>query len=68
MAILRVHHVTTYSYRRPVGFGQHRLMFRPRDSYDQRLLEIVADHPARAVRPVLDPRCLRQLRRLRRFR
>lgn len=39
MTILRVHHVTTYSYRRPVGFGQHRLMFRPRDSYDQHLLE-----------------------------
>lgn len=39
MTILRVHHLTTYSYRRPVGFGQHRLMFRPRDSYDQRLLQ-----------------------------
>lgn len=38
MAFLQVHHVTTYSYRQPVGFGQHRLMFRPRDSYDQRLL------------------------------
>jgi len=39
MTILRVHHVTWYRYRRPVGFGQHRLMFRPRDSYDQRLLQ-----------------------------
>ena len=39
MSILQVHHVTTYTYRRPVGFGQHRLMFRPRDSYDQRLLQ-----------------------------
>ncbi len=39
MTILRVHHVTTYTYRRPVGFGQHRVLFRPRDSYDQRLLE-----------------------------
>lgn len=38
MPILRVHHVTSYAYRRPVGFGQHRLLFRPRDSYDQRLL------------------------------
>ncbi|ESQ76678.1 transglutaminase family protein [Asticcacaulis sp. AC402] len=38
MTILRVHHVTTYTYRRPVGFGQHRLMFRPRDSVDQRLV------------------------------
>ena len=39
MTILRVNHVTTYAYRRPVGFGQHRVMFRPRDSYDQHLLE-----------------------------
>jgi transglutaminase-like putative cysteine protease len=39
MAILRVNHITTYAYRRPVGFGEHRLMFRPRDSYDQRLLQ-----------------------------
>ncbi len=38
MTILRVHHVTSYAYRRPIGFGQHRLMFRPRDSHDQRLL------------------------------
>ncbi len=38
MTILRVHHLTRYDYRRPVGFGQHRLMFRPRDSYDQRLI------------------------------
>ena len=39
MTILRVHHLTHYSYRRPVGFGRHRLLFRPRDSYDQRLLQ-----------------------------
>ena len=38
MPLLRVHHVTTYSYKRPVGFGQHRILFRPRDSQDQRLL------------------------------
>jgi transglutaminase-like putative cysteine protease len=30
--------VTTYRYSRPVAFGEHRLMFRPRDSYDQKLL------------------------------
>jgi transglutaminase-like putative cysteine protease len=39
LTILAVHHVTTYRYKRPVGFGEHRIMFRPRDSYDQRLLE-----------------------------
>ncbi|MEP7241956.1 MAG: transglutaminase family protein [Devosia sp.] len=38
MTILKVHHVTTYDYRRPVGFGEHRILFRPRDSQDQRLL------------------------------
>jgi transglutaminase-like putative cysteine protease len=39
MTIYRVRHVTTYRYRRPVGFGQHQVLFRPRDSYDQRLLD-----------------------------
>lgn len=39
MTILKVHHVTTYTYRRPVGFGEHRILFRPRDSHDQRLLQ-----------------------------
>jgi len=38
MTILRVRHITTYAYKRPVGFGEHRILFRPRDSYDQRLL------------------------------
>ncbi len=38
MTKLTVRHVTTYSYKTPVGFGTHRLLFRPRDSYDQRLL------------------------------
>jgi transglutaminase-like putative cysteine protease len=38
MTIFSVRHTTTYRYARPVPFGQHRLMFRPRDSYDQRLL------------------------------
>ena len=38
MPVLTVQHVTTYSYRRVVGFGEHRMLFRPRDSADQRLL------------------------------
>ena len=38
MTTLRVRHITTYTYRRPVGFGEHRVLFRPRDSYDQLLL------------------------------
>jgi transglutaminase-like putative cysteine protease len=39
MPIFSVRHITEYRYRKPVRFGEHRLMFRPRDSYDQRLLE-----------------------------
>ena len=39
MKLLTVRHVTTYRYRQPVSFGEHRMMFRPRDSYDQRLIE-----------------------------
>jgi transglutaminase-like putative cysteine protease len=39
MAVFSVRHLTTYRYASPVGFGEHRLMFRPRDSYDQRLLD-----------------------------
>jgi transglutaminase-like putative cysteine protease len=38
MTILRVRHVTTYSYAAPVRFGPHRIMFRPRDSHDQTLV------------------------------
>ena len=39
MPVLTVRHVTTYRYRQPVAFGEHRMMLRPRDSYDQKLLE-----------------------------
>jgi transglutaminase-like putative cysteine protease len=39
MTLLAVRHVTTYRYKQPVSFGEHRIMFRPRDSYDQRLLD-----------------------------
>jgi transglutaminase-like putative cysteine protease len=38
MTILVVHHVTKYRYKKPLRLGEHRLMFRPRDSFDQRLL------------------------------
>jgi transglutaminase-like putative cysteine protease len=36
---LAVNHVTTYRYSEPVAFGEHRMMFRPRDSHDLRLLK-----------------------------
>ena len=35
---LKIHHRTTYRYRQPVSFGPHRLMFRPRESRDLRLI------------------------------
>ena len=38
MTFLTVRHVTAYTYKQAVAFGEHRVMFRPRDSYDQRLL------------------------------
>ena len=39
MPSLTIRHVTTYRYRQPVAFGEHRMMLRPRDSYDQRVIE-----------------------------
>lgn len=39
MPVLGVHHVTTYRYRQPVAFGEHRMMLRPREGHDQRLIE-----------------------------
>jgi transglutaminase-like putative cysteine protease len=38
MRLLTVRHATTYRYAQPVTFGQHRLMLRPRDSHDMRLV------------------------------
>ncbi|MBV8790418.1 MAG: transglutaminase family protein [Pseudolabrys sp.] len=35
---LTIRHATTYRYARPVSFGEHRLMLRPRDSHDLRLV------------------------------
>ena len=39
MPVITVRHVTTYRYKQPVAFGEHRLMLRPRDSHDQKLIE-----------------------------
>ncbi|MDD3444166.1 MAG: transglutaminase family protein [Zavarzinia sp.] len=36
---LIVRHVTRYSYAKPVTLGPHRLMIRPRDSHDLRLID-----------------------------
>jgi transglutaminase-like putative cysteine protease len=39
MTILNVTHRTHYRYSEPVSFGPHRMMMRPRDSHDLRLLD-----------------------------
>ncbi|MCW8086094.1 transglutaminase family protein [Sabulicella glaciei] len=43
MSILTVRHLTTYRYRQPVSFGEHRMMLRPRAGHDQRLLKARID-------------------------
>jgi transglutaminase-like putative cysteine protease len=50
MPILSIRHLTRYRYRSPVSLGEHRMMFRPRESYDQRLLShnlTITPHPAK---------------------
>ena len=47
----RVEHSTVYHYRTPVSFGEHRLMFRPRDSHDLRLID-----SALTINPVAEVR------------
>jgi transglutaminase-like putative cysteine protease len=39
LTILNVRHTTVYRYSHPVRLGDHRLMLRPRDSHDLRLIE-----------------------------
>lgn len=39
MPALTIRHVTTYRYRQPVAFGEHRMMLRPRDSHDQKVIQ-----------------------------
>ncbi|HVX75043.1 MAG TPA: transglutaminase family protein [Bradyrhizobium sp.] len=38
MPLLTIHHKTLYRYTHPVAFGEHRVMLRPRDSHDLRVL------------------------------
>lgn len=49
-------HTTVYAYKSPVRFGEHRVMFRPRDSHDQRVLATdLQVSPNADVRLILDP-------------
>ncbi len=56
MAILHIQHRTTYLYAKAVQFGEHRLMSRPRDSHDLRLIDtaLTIDPPARSLRWIHD--------------
>jgi transglutaminase-like putative cysteine protease len=56
MAILNVQHRTCYRYSQPVEFGEHRLMSRPRDSHDLRLIDttILIDPAPSAMRWIHD--------------
>jgi transglutaminase-like putative cysteine protease len=38
MPLLTIHHKTEYRYAHPVAFGEHRIMLRPRDAHDLRVL------------------------------
>jgi len=49
MSFLAVKHTTVYHYREPVGLGEHRMMFRPRESHDLRLIRsglLITPQPA----------------------
>ncbi|HXP30225.1 MAG TPA: transglutaminase family protein [Stellaceae bacterium] len=43
MSLLTVRHVTIYRYADPVELGEHRMMFRPRESHDLRLIAAQLD-------------------------
>ena len=38
MPRLTIHHKTVYRYAHPVAFGEHRIMLRPRDGHDLRVV------------------------------
>jgi transglutaminase-like putative cysteine protease len=49
-------HTTVYRYAKPVTFGEHRVMFRPRESHDLRVLATDLDvSPEALVRMIQDP-------------
>jgi len=43
MPVVSIHHRTTYRYRNPVAFGEHRMMFLPLQGFDQRVLSAEVD-------------------------
>lgn len=39
MTVLTVRHITTYRYKQPVAFGEHRMMLQPREGADQHVVK-----------------------------
>lgn len=55
MLRLHIYHRTAYSYSQPVTFGQHRLVLRPREGHDLRIVDMhVQIEPAHQVTWVRD--------------
>jgi transglutaminase-like putative cysteine protease len=54
--IFDITHTTEYRYDKPVEFGEHRLMFRPRDSHDLRVLatDLKVEPEAQDIRLIQD--------------
>jgi transglutaminase-like putative cysteine protease len=51
----RILHRTRYKYGEPVTFGEHRMLFRPRESHDLRVLATdLKVSPAASIRMMLD--------------
>lgn len=49
MPIVSIRHRTSYRYRNPVAFGEHRVMYRPLESLDQRVIQaslVIGPEPA----------------------
>ena len=50
MPLLTIHHKTEYRYTRPVAFGEHRIMLRPRDGHDLRVTSCELDIAPKPMR------------------
>jgi transglutaminase-like putative cysteine protease len=56
MPLLTIHDQTVYRYTHPVAFGEHRIMLRPRDGHDLRVLafELVIEPQPMSLRWIHD--------------
>ncbi len=54
---LSVRHATVYRYENPVELGEHRMMMRPRDGHDQRLIasDLIIEPEPKRLRWLYDP-------------